>query len=319
MHTILRRLAASAVLLLLACAAHGQAAYTGAQETFTVSTSGAACVYGNNSSNSGCFQHNNSVNELNYTVAYDLIGSPSITSIILQGCMSVGNICDTLNTYTTSANTLIHGGGYTYDYWVMTPTWSSCGTPPCSVKFEWRGSSNSSPGGGNATQASQVQGTAASGSASSGNPIEVAGVNAGNAITIATDGSGNVGVNVQTLPIVSVIAGASNLGAATVTASSQSSLTTAVAVKASFGNLYGFSVTNGAASVCYLQFINAASGPTLGTASTYSFAVPASGSLTVIGNIGLSHYSTGISVGMSTAYNGSAACGTAATAVIFYD
>jgi hypothetical protein len=164
-----------------------------------------------------------------------------------------------------------------------------------------------------------VQGTAASGSASSGNPIEVAGVNAGNAITIATDGSGNVGVNVQTLPIVSVIAGASNLGAATVTASSQSSLTTAVAVKASFGNLYGFSVTNGAASVCYLQFINAASGPTLGTASTYSFAVPASGSLTVIGNIGLSHYSTGISVGMSTAYNGSAACGTAATAVIFYD
>ena len=194
MRTILRRLAVSALLILLACAAHGQAAYTGTQETFTVSASGAACVYGNNSSNSGCFQHNNSVNELNYTVAYDLIGSPTITSIVLQGCMSTGNICDTLNTYTGSTNTLIHGGGYTYDYWIMTPTWSSCGSPPCSVKFEWRGSSNSSPGGGTATQASQVQGTAASGAASSGDPVQIAGVNSGTLFALQTDASGNAQV-----------------------------------------------------------------------------------------------------------------------------
>jgi hypothetical protein len=103
------------------------------------------------------------------------------------------------------------------------------------------------------------------------------------------------------------------------TAASESALTTAVVVKASSGILYGFQVTNGAASVCYLEFINAASSPTLGTAATYSFAVPASGTLTVpIGMLAMSSYTTGVSVGMATTYNGATACGTAATAVIFY-
>jgi hypothetical protein len=103
------------------------------------------------------------------------------------------------------------------------------------------------------------------------------------------------------------------------TASSQSSLTTAVAIKASAGNLYAFQVTNGAATACYLEFINAASGPTLGTGAVYSFYVAGSGSLTFSpGSLGLSNFSTGISVGMATTYNGSSACGTAATAVIFY-
>lgn len=102
------------------------------------------------------------------------------------------------------------------------------------------------------------------------------------------------------------------------TATPETALTTAVNLKASTANLYGFQVTNGAASVCYLQFINGTS-PVLGTASTYSFAVPASGSLTVMpGTFALSNYATALSVGMSTTYNGSTACGTAATAVIFY-
>jgi hypothetical protein len=101
-------------------------------------------------------------------------------------------------------------------------------------------------------------------------------------------------------------------------ASSQSALTTAVVVKGGAGGLYGFQVTNSAASVCYLEFINAASAPSLGTAATYSFAVPASGTLTLQpGSYSMSAYATGISVGMATTYNGSSACA-AATAVIFY-
>jgi len=102
-------------------------------------------------------------------------------------------------------------------------------------------------------------------------------------------------------------------------ASSQSALTTAVVVKAAAGGLYGFQVTNGAASVCYLQFINAASAPVLGTAATYSFAIPASGTLTLQpGSYSMSAYATGISVGVSSAYNGASACASPATAVIFY-
>jgi hypothetical protein len=103
------------------------------------------------------------------------------------------------------------------------------------------------------------------------------------------------------------------------TASSQSALTTAVVVKASTGNLYGFQITNGAATVCYLEFINVASAPSLGTGAVYSFQIPASGTVTITpSSVGLSNFATGISVGMSTTYNGASACGTAATAVIFY-
>jgi hypothetical protein len=100
---------------------------------------------------------------------------------------------------------------------------------------------------------------------------------------------------------------------------SESSLTAAVVVKASAGNLFGFQITNGSASVCYVEFINASSAPSLGTNAVFSFAVPASGTLTLPpGTFALNQFSTGISVGMATAYNGSSACGTAATGVIFY-
>lgn len=118
---------------------------------------------------------------------------------------------------------------------------------------------------------------------------------------------------------VFVSATPSSAAALALSASSQSSLTTAVVVKASSGGLYGLQVTNGSASACYLEFINAASAPTLGTNAVYSFQVPASSTLTLPASMfQLSNFSTGISVGMATAYNGSSACGSAATAVIFY-
>lgn len=105
----------------------------------------------------------------------------------------------------------------------------------------------------------------------------------------------------------------------------QSALTTAVVVKASQGNLYGFVVTNGSTTaICYLEFINASSAPTLGTAVLYSIPVPASSTtapgqvIVPPGYVPMNNFSTGISVGMASTYNGASACATAATAALQY-
>jgi len=127
------------------------------------------------------------------------------------------------------------------------------------------------------------------------------------------DASGNLKVNVSAgsfIPGTTLALGLNN--------ATNTSLTTAVVAKASTGNLYGFSVNNGAASVCYLEFINASSAPTLGTNAIFSVAVPATSSVTIMpGSFGV-NFSTGISYGLATAYNGSTACGTAGAASIFY-
>jgi hypothetical protein len=132
---------------------------------------------------------------------------------------------------------------------------------------------------------------------------------------------------VAVLALVVLSLGAANLntpfpsaapGAAT-SLSSQSSLTTAVVVKASAGNVYGWTATNAAVAVCYLEFMNAASGPTLGTAAVFSIPIAASGSVVAMpGEFPVNAFSTGISVGLATTYNGASACGSAGTAAIFY-
>ncbi len=102
--------------------------------------------------------------------------------------------------------------------------------------------------------------------------------------------------------------------------SPQSALTTAVVVKASVGNVFGFAIMNLSGSVCYLEFINAASGPALGTNAAFSIPIPANTPFTVwSGFAGMGNFSSGISVGMATTYNGSTACGSAAAGVIFYE
>lgn len=98
---------------------------------------------------------------------------------------------------------------------------------------------------------------------------------------------------------------------------SNAAVTTAVVVKAGLGNLYGFLV-NGGTSGNFLQFINAASAPVLGTAAVFSVQIPASGIITVWpGSIALTNFLLGISLGISTTYNGAVA-GTAAAIVAFY-
>jgi hypothetical protein len=150
------------------------------------------------------------------------------------------------------------------------------------------------------------------------NPIFANPTDGTNSLAAAISALGTAPTGTDVMAVNNVALPSAAAGAAP-SLSSQSSLTTAVVLKSSAGNLYGFSVTNGAASVCYLEFINVGTSPSLGTSALFSIPIPASGSVIVTPNeIPMAAFSSGISVGMSTAYNGSSACGSAATAVIFY-
>lgn len=140
------------------------------------------------------------------------------------------------------------------------------------------------------------------------------------ALPAGTNLLGKVGVD-QTTPgttnAVEVVPDTAS--AVALTPSAKATLTTAVVVKASAGNVYGFSVTNGAASVCWIEFMNASASPVLGTAAIFSVALPASGTVNMgPGDFALANFSTGISVGIATLVNGSTACGTAGNATIFF-
>lgn len=105
-----------------------------------------------------------------------------------------------------------------------------------------------------------------------------------------------------------------------VTASVKATVTASVNVKASAGNVYGLSVANGAAAVCWVQFINSAGAGTLGTGVIFSIALPTSGVVTIPpGMFALSNFSAGIAVGVASSTNSSTACGTGANLTVFFD
>jgi len=129
----------------------------------------------------------------------------------------------------------------------------------------------------------------------------------------------------NTVSAAGSVANATTNATGQVNTSVQTSLTTAVVVKASSGNVYGFIATNGSTTTaCYLEFMNVASSPTLGTGAVFSIPIPVSSStapanvIAMPTDLAMSNFSTGISVGMATAYNGSTACGTAGQVTIFY-
>jgi hypothetical protein len=100
--------------------------------------------------------------------------------------------------------------------------------------------------------------------------------------------------------------------------SSTLSASAATVIKASPGTVFSVQVLNTNASVCYLQFLNTAVTPALGTSVIYSLGLPASGSLShSFADIGVFH-SVGISVGATTARGGAVACTTALDFNIFY-
>lgn len=97
-------------------------------------------------------------------------------------------------------------------------------------------------------------------------------------------------------------------------------LTTSTNVKTSPGNVYGVYALNGAASTCWIQFINSAGAGTLGTGVIFSVPLPASTTQSVYlqpSPLALANFSTGIAVGIATTQTGNVACGTAGTVVVF--
>jgi hypothetical protein len=90
-------------------------------------------------------------------------------------------------------------------------------------------------------------------------------------------------------------------------------------VKASAGNLYGFSLTNSTASPAFVEFFNTSGTPTLGTtAVAFCVVIPASGNVTINPTtLGLMNFTTGIGFAVTTAENGTTAAA-AVTGMIFY-
>jgi hypothetical protein len=104
---------------------------------------------------------------------------------------------------------------------------------------------------------------------------------------------------------------------AAISASGKATITISVNVKASAGNVYGVYAVNGAASVCWVEFVNSATAGTLGTAVILSIPLPASG----VSNVTFPYpvnFSTGIAVGIASAVNGASACGTAGNLTVFF-
>jgi hypothetical protein len=103
--------------------------------------------------------------------------------------------------------------------------------------------------------------------------------------------------------------------------STKATLTTAVNVKASAGNLYGVFALNGAASTCWIQFINSAGSGALGTGVVLSIPLPASTTQPIWispAASALANFSTGIAVGISTTATGASACGTGGNLTVVY-
>lgn len=163
---MIKRLGALAITILLSSSLWAQGAYTKAVDTGTISASG------------GIFTHINGIAELNIQAEYIISGSPTITSIILKGCMR-GGTCSTLSTYTASSNTTVGVTGL-YDSYQVIPTWTGGSNP--SVQINWLASANSAPGATTGANSAQVQGATAPGAAdaSTTNPVQVAGIDINN-------------------------------------------------------------------------------------------------------------------------------------------
>ena len=90
-------------------------------------------------------------------------------------------------------------------------------------------------------------------------------------------------------------------GGASVYYLSSSASTNGANVKASAGQVYGYTVTNSNTSARYLRFYNTAGSPTVGSTATYmAVMIPGSGGVVVpIGSIGIA-FGTGIAISLTT-------------------
>jgi hypothetical protein len=124
--------------------------------------------------------------------------------------------------------------------------------------------------------------------------------------------------NGQNLHIVADYISPTALAAGAFTTKFQNASGAAVNLKASSGNLYGFSLTNETAAVAYIEFFNTAATPTLGTtAVVFAIKLPASANITIPPtDIALMNFTTGIGFACTTTENGTTAA--SITGMIFF-
>jgi hypothetical protein len=104
--------------------------------------------------------------------------------------------------------------------------------------------------------------------------------------------------------------------------SAKAAVTASVNVKAATGNVYGVFALNGAASTCWIQFINSATAGTLGTGVILSIPLPASITQPVYvqpAPFALANFAAGIAVGIATTPAGAVACGTGGNVTVFFN
>jgi hypothetical protein len=149
------------------------------------------------------------------------------------------------------------------------------------------------------------------------NPIYGSVTDGTNVITAAISalGTAPTGTFVET---VNAVVLPSTLAGTTLSSSFINATGAASNLKATPGNLYGFSLTNGTAAVAFIEFFNAATTPVLGTtAVVFCIQLPASAVITLPpSTFALFNFSTGIGFAVTTIENGTVAA--AVTGMVFY-
>jgi hypothetical protein len=93
---------------------------------------------------------------------------------------------------------------------------------------------------------------------------------------------------------------------------------TVVNIKASAGNVYGFSINNASAAVIFLQFYNTAGTPVLGTSVIFSVACPIGVTNFLANACAMANFATGIGIGASTTATSSGTPSVAPSVTIFF-
>lgn len=122
-----------------------------------------------------------------------------------------------------------------------------------------------------------------------------------------------------TSPTFQVISQPTTAAAGSLTSTAKAAVTTGVNVVTGAHNLYGFSGLMTATAGCWVQFIDSATGGTLGTAVVYQYPLPTSAPFYINpANVAIGTFTNGIAVGIASAINGASACATAAGVVASY-
>jgi hypothetical protein len=200
-----------ALLMLWANDAHAQAAYNMDRDSGKILTSG------------GTFTHNNRLGSLNLTFELLLNGSPTSSTVTIQGC-GRGNlaaygssnglnglptnspVCDLLDTYSgnASANRKITG---LYDAYVVTGTWSGGTSPTLQVNIlETAASSPAVLGGFAFTQITANQNTQIKAVSATLHTIVIGAVGSGETLTLVDTTASNCSGG-STIGVITPVAG----------------------------------------------------------------------------------------------------------------